>query len=241
MRRPANRNLPAFHKADPRLPGLHPHVAPAPQNRFRLPANHIHAHRPRHGNVFAFDHADRVARRLVWRPRRLQQTCRTDHRAHPAQQPRAPHRISPSIRRIALSMGLQQAGQETLAYTIRHAAFLPRRGAPHKPWPTPRQLAPHCPIPRRISAGRNRKSCRIHQRSLRYALPGSSLVPPHPNPVHRRRGLQCDSHSRPHVALRSSRLAKRRARPRRAASAASGLFGTASSFPLSGGTAITAS
>jgi hypothetical protein len=96
-RRPANRNLPAFHKANSRLPRLHPHIAPAPQNRFRHSANHFHAHRPRHGNVFAFDQSHRIAHWLVRHCRSRNKNPRANHRAARCGNSRAPQEFTPVI------------------------------------------------------------------------------------------------------------------------------------------------
>src|SRR6266849_4540177 len=49
------------------------------------------------------------------------------------------------------------------------------------------------------------------QRALRYAPPRVALVAPHPDSLYRRRRFHRDSNARAHAALRSSRLAKRRA------------------------------
>ena len=98
-RRPANRNLTALHKANPRASGLHSHVAPAPQNRLRHSANNFHAHRSRHSNVFAFDQSHRIAHWLIRSRRRRNKNPRANHRAYAGERPRAPQRFAQIIRR----------------------------------------------------------------------------------------------------------------------------------------------
>jgi hypothetical protein len=98
MRRSANGNLPPFDKANPRLPGLHSQVASAAQNRLRLPANHFHAHRPCHRNVFALDQAYGIAHRLVWRRRGRNKKAGADHHTHHRAEPRPSHRFTKIIR-----------------------------------------------------------------------------------------------------------------------------------------------
>src|SRR5579863_2151569 len=56
-----------------------------------------------------------------------------------------------------------------------------------------------------------KRGARIHQPALRHATPRSPMVAAHPDSDHRGSRLQCDSPSWPDVALRSARLAKRRA------------------------------
>lgn len=106
--------------------------------------------------------------------------------------------------------------QLSLYYTSRASysgALKPNDRARRHARRTPRSRAQLCP--KLGPKFRPNKCPGNRQRALRHSPSRSALVPPHPNPNHCCRGLQCDSHFRTHVALRSPWLAKRRARPRR--------------------------
>jgi hypothetical protein len=94
MRRPANRNLPAFDKTNPRLPGFHSHVATAAQYRFHLPADNLHAHGPGHRDILPFDDAHGIARWLVGRGRNCNKNRDPEHRTHDAKESRAPRQFA---------------------------------------------------------------------------------------------------------------------------------------------------
>src|SRR5258707_3393484 len=65
MRRTAHSNFAAFDKIDRGAPGFHAQFSSAAKNSFHFSIDDADAHRPLHGDGFAFDYTDGLFNRLV--------------------------------------------------------------------------------------------------------------------------------------------------------------------------------